>query len=175
MLDSVNDWYVTQELSDKIISEETFTLKYCNNKYKIQKICGKVVDSNLLASKFVPDWFVTSKMIEKFNSAVFSNDDIDFGDLDSDFVTFFSNDIGLNSIIFDNINLDDDNYFDDFIQKLLIMFVLWLGIIDISNAKHLKKIDEELIHEAWNQASVWNWLMSEDEIKEEESSLIHKT
>ena len=114
-------------------------------------------------------------MIEKFNSAVFSNDDIDLGDLDSDYVTFFSNDIGLNSIIFDNINLDDDNDFDDFIQKLLIMFVLWLGIIDISNAKHLKKIDEELIHEAWNQASVWNWLMSEDEIKEEESSLIHKT
>ena len=33
-----------------------------------------------------------------------------FGDLNSDFITFFSNDIGLNSITLDNINLDDNNF-----------------------------------------------------------------
>ena len=55
---------------------------------------------------------VTSKMIEKLDSAVFSNDDKIFGDLDSDFVTFFSNDTDFSSITLDDINLDDDN-FDD--------------------------------------------------------------
>ena len=59
-------------------------------------MCDKAVDSYLIPLKF----------------AVFSNDYIVFGNLDSDFVAFFSNDIGLNSITFDNINLDDDN-FDD--------------------------------------------------------------
>ena len=49
-------------------------------------------------------------MIEKLDSAVFFNDYVAFGDLDSDFVTFFSRDIGLNSITLENINLDDDHF-----------------------------------------------------------------
>ena len=53
---------------------------------------------------------VTSKIIENLDSAVFPNDDIVFDDLDSDFATFFCNDIGLNSITLYNINFDDDNF-----------------------------------------------------------------
>ena len=60
--------------------------------------------------KFVPDWFVMSKMIEKFDNDVFSNYDIVFGNKDSDIVTLLSNYIGLNSINFNNDNLDDDNF-----------------------------------------------------------------
>lgn len=44
--------------------------------------------------------------MKKTDSDVLSNNDIIFGDLYSDFFTLFSNDIGLNSIILDN--LDDD-------------------------------------------------------------------
>ena len=73
-------------------------------------MCDKVVDSYLLSLKFVPDWLVMSKMIEKPDNAIFSNDDISFGDLDSDIVTFFSNDIGVNSINFNNFNLDNYNF-----------------------------------------------------------------
>ena len=46
-------------------------------------------------------------MIEKFDSAEFSDDYLAFGGLDVDFSAFFSNDIGLNSVTLDNINLDD--------------------------------------------------------------------
>lgn len=60
-------------------------------------------------TRFVPDWFVRRNMIEKL-SLVFSNDDLVFGDLSSNFVTFFSKDISLNSIALDNINLDNDNF-----------------------------------------------------------------
>ena len=70
-------------------------------------MCYKTVDSSLLALKFASGWFVTSNMIEKLDNALFSDDFIVFGDLDSDYVTFFINDIGLNSISLDNINLDD--------------------------------------------------------------------
>ena len=40
----------------------------------------KIVNLFLLALKFVCDWFVISKMIEKFDSAVVSSNDIAFGD-----------------------------------------------------------------------------------------------
>ena len=57
----------------------------------------------MLALKFIPDWFVASKMIEKLENAVFSNDDIVFGGIDSHIVTFFSSDIGFNSINLNNM------------------------------------------------------------------------
>ena len=37
-------------------------------------MCDKAVNCCLLALKFVPDWFVMNKMMEKLDSAVFSND-----------------------------------------------------------------------------------------------------
>ena len=33
-------------------------------------MCDKAVDSSLLTFKFLPDWFVTNKIIEKLNSVV---------------------------------------------------------------------------------------------------------
>ena len=43
---------------------------------------------------------------------MFSEDNIIFGDIDCDIVSFFSNDIGFNGINLNNANLDDNN-FDD--------------------------------------------------------------
>ena len=96
----------------KVVSQKPFILKYCLDKYLTQKVFPKAVDSYLLASKFVFDWFVTSEIIEKLDNAVVSNGDIVLGGIDSDIVTFFSNDIGLNSVIMNNINLDDDDFGD---------------------------------------------------------------
>ena len=72
-----------------------FMLRYCHDKYKAQEMYDNAVDDFLLALIFVPDCLVTSKMIEKLDDSVLSNNHIVFGDLDSKFVTFFSNDIGL--------------------------------------------------------------------------------
>ena len=76
-------------------------------------MCDKAVDSYLLALKFVPNWSVTNKMIDKLDNAIFFIDDIVFGDIDFDIVTSFRSDKGLNSISHNNINLDHDN-FDDY-------------------------------------------------------------
>ena len=38
-------------------------LKYCLDRYKSQEICDKAVDACLPALKFVPDRFVTTKML----------------------------------------------------------------------------------------------------------------
>ena len=48
-------------------------------------------------------------MIEKLDNSIFSNDEIIFGDIESDIVTFFSNNVNLSCTSLDNANLDDDN------------------------------------------------------------------
>ena len=55
----------------------------------------KLIDSYQLTLKFVPGWFVTNEMSEKLDNAVFSNEDVVFGNIDSNIVRFFSNDKGL--------------------------------------------------------------------------------
>ena len=66
VFDSVNDWYKTQEMCDKIVLEDAFMLKYFLDRYKTQEMCGKAADGFLPTSKFVPDWYVTS-MIKKLD------------------------------------------------------------------------------------------------------------
>ena len=65
------------------------------------------------ALKFVPDWLVTSKMMEKLDSAIFSYGDIFFPDVDSNMVKFLSDDMGFNIIDLNNININDDNFDED--------------------------------------------------------------
>ena len=69
---SVPNRYKTHEISNKVVSKETFMLKYCLDRHKIQEMCDKVVDACLPALKLAPDWFITNKMIEKHVSAAFT-------------------------------------------------------------------------------------------------------
>ena len=103
VLNYVLDHCLIQEISDKVVSKEPF-ISCCLDRYKKPKTCDKAVNSYLLAWKFVLDWFVFNKIIEKHDNGVFSNDDIIIGDTDSEIATFFINDIGLNSINFKNVN-----------------------------------------------------------------------
>ena len=49
------------------------------------------------------------------------------------------------------------------IKKLLILLlVFWVDIINIRNAKYLKKIDKELLSVAWHPTRVENCYMLED-------------
>ena len=84
-------------------------LKYCIDRHRTQEICDKAVDALLPALKFVPDYFVTNKLLEKLANVVLSNDDIFFVDVDSDVVTFFNDDMAHNTINL-NINFDGDNF-----------------------------------------------------------------
>ena len=113
--------------------------KYCLDRHKTQEICNKAVDVCLSVLKFVPDWVVTNKMIEKLDDVLFSNDDIVFVNEDSDNVIIFSDELGLNTIYVNDDNLDDD-ILVKMILKLLFMLDLWLGVINMKNARHVKKI-----------------------------------
>ena len=105
-------------------------------KSKTQKMCDKVVDFFQLLLIFLPD-----KMYQKLDNTVFCNDDIIFNVMDSDIVTYFSSDMGLNTINLNNVNLDVDN-FDDYDPKTInhVRLMTWYNrLIDISNIKHVKK------------------------------------
>ena len=52
-------------MCDRIISGDSFSLRYVPNQYKTQKICDEAVDHFLPTLNFVPDWFVTIKMFKK--------------------------------------------------------------------------------------------------------------
>ena len=62
----------------------------CPDRYKTQEIC-KVIDDCLVALKFIPDWFVTNKMLEKSQYNLLADVDILIFDEDFSTVTFFAN------------------------------------------------------------------------------------
>ena len=83
--------------------------------------------------------FLNSLLRIKLDDVWFSRDDIVFVNEDSDIVSFFSDDLDLNTIYVNNINLDDD-ILVNMILKLLLMLDWWLGVTNVKNARHVKNI-----------------------------------
>ena len=96
-------------MCDKVLSEDPFKSKYCYDRYKTQEICNKSIEDFLPASKFVLDWFVTSKMVQKLFTALYADDNTLFFDEYSGNITL-GNQMGILSVGLNNINLDDTNY-----------------------------------------------------------------
>ena len=87
-------------------------------------MCDKAVDDSLLALKFVPDWFVTSKMIKKRFTALYADENIFYFDEDSGNVIFNCNGTGFLNKNLNNINLDDNNYVKDDLDTIIHMRLL---------------------------------------------------
>ena len=68
VFNSIPDHYKTQEICDIIVYFYPFLKIYCPDKYRTQKMCNEAVDDCLAALKFITDWFVTSKMLGKFDN-----------------------------------------------------------------------------------------------------------
>ena len=54
-------------------------LKHHLDRYKTQAMCDKAIDAFLPALKFIFGWSFARKMLEKFDNAVFSDDDGNLG------------------------------------------------------------------------------------------------
>ena len=68
-------------------------ITYYLDRYKTQEMGDKAFDDFLPALKFVPDWFVTCKIIKKLHNDLFEEDDTIFFDEDFSNVTFSSNEM----------------------------------------------------------------------------------
>ena len=58
------------------VSKDPLMLKYYLDRYKTKGMCDKAVDAFLSTLKFLPDCFITSKMIKKLDDDSFANDEI---------------------------------------------------------------------------------------------------
>ena len=116
-------------MCDRVVSKGPFMLICCPDKYETQKMCDETVDNCLAALEFIPHWFVTSKMLEKFHNVSLGNDDILFFEKKFSKITFFVNQN------LDKINLDDGNKEDDSETIIHVKLLAWRSKFE--NTKHL--------------------------------------
>ena len=104
--DSILDWYKTKVMCHRVVSEDPFLIVYCYDEYKTKRMCDEAVDDCLVALKFVPDWFVTSKIIK--NVLLLCSQMMIyplFG-----YAIFSCNEIGILNADLNHINLDDTSH-----------------------------------------------------------------
>ena len=60
----VSDCFKTQEMYDKIIEIDPFILSHVSDHLKTQEMCIRAVEAGLGLLEYVPDWFVTQGQID---------------------------------------------------------------------------------------------------------------
>ena len=66
-------------MCDRVVSEDHFMKAYCPNEYKSQRTCDEAGHNCLTALKLIiPNWFVTSQVLENFQNGLPINDDMLF-------------------------------------------------------------------------------------------------
>ena len=111
-------------MCDSISFEDSFSVRYVPDQYKTQQMCDKGVDYCLVALKFVPDWFVTSKMIKILFTALYADENRLYINEDFGNVVFICNGMGILNIDLNNINLDDSNYNEDDGDTIILVRLL---------------------------------------------------
>ena len=110
---------------DRIISDDPFWMRYVPDQYKRQQI----FDDSLAVLKFVPDCFVTSKMIKLLFTPLYAGQSRLYEN--SCNVVFNCNGMGILNKALNNINLDDTSYDENDPDTIIHIRLL-------ENARHLK-------------------------------------
>ena len=76
VFDSIPDWHKSQEMCNRVVSENLFLIVYCPDEYVTPEMCDEAVDDSLATLKHIPDWFVTSKIIKKLFTALYADENI---------------------------------------------------------------------------------------------------
>ena len=112
-------------------------------------MCDEAVDDCLAALKLVPDWFVTSKNIEKLFTAMYTDENILYFSEGSNYAIFNSNGRVILNIDLNNINLD--NNFDEDYNDTVILIRHFAWQIKFEKQKKIKKeASQELMPLAWH-------------------------
>ena len=127
-------------------------------------MCNEAVDDSPVAMKPIPNWFVTSKIIEKLYTALYADENIPYFNENSGDVTYCCNEMGILTTDLNNINLGNNFDKDDLDTIILIRLLAWH--IKFEKHKALKKeLNEELMEIAQHPKRRWNFCMSEVEKK----------
>ena len=151
VFDFISDRYKTQEMCDRVVSEDPFLIIYWPGEYETQRMCDEAVDDSLAPLKRIFNWFVTTKMIKKLFSALQADENVLYFSEDSGYIVFNCNGTGILNIELNNINIA--NNLMKMILMLLFLSDIWLGKLNLKNTKRRPK-------------RRWDWCISEDEKKE---------
>ena len=116
-------------------------LNYCLGRCKTQKTCDKAVHNFLPALKFVPDGFVTFKMVK---NSLFADDDVLFLMK----VLVMSHFLVMKWVFLVQVLIISTMMMlilMKMILKLFFMSNLWVGAIDLNIEKHIKNKGKELM------------------------------
>ena len=100
-------------------------MQYCPYKSIIQEMCDEAVDGFLAALKLIPNWFVTSKTIENFFTALYADENILYFNEDSGGVIFVCNETGILNKDLNNISVDNNPDGDDPDTIILVKLLAW--------------------------------------------------
>ena len=128
----------------KPINIYLYTIKFVPKYHKTQEIGDKVVNTCFLTivwqhKKIIPNWFVTSKMLEKFHDSVLANYDMFFFEEYFSKVTFFGNKMSIFSVDRDKTDLGDDNNFHEDGPETIIHVRILTYCNKFEKRKELKK------------------------------------
>ena len=118
---------------------------YCpdrSDRYKTQRMYDYPV-----ILKLISGWFVTSKMLEKFDKVLLANDDTVFSNKDFNKVKFITNQRHILVVDLDKINLDNVKNFDEDDIIIHVRLLAWRSKYE--KRKALKKISKELKLVPW--------------------------
>ena len=132
---SIPDRYKNQEMSNGVVFKDPFSIVYCPDKYKTQRMFDEAVNHSLAALKPIPGWFVTSKMIKGLFTALQADENILYFNEDSGTAVSSCNEMSILNIDVTNINLG--NNFDEDDPNILIRLLAWHIKFEIRKA--LKK------------------------------------
>ena len=123
-----------------IMTEDPFMLVYCPDKYKTQRMYDEFADDSLAALRFIPDWFVTSKMFERLDTTLHAKDDKDYK------VSFIANERHILTVDLNKINLDNNKNFDedDLDTVIYVRHLAWRR--NFQKRKALQKKDKQRVN-----------------------------
>ena len=117
-------------------------------------MCDETVNDSLVALKLIPDWFVTSKMINKLFTALHADESILYFNEASRDAVFSYSEMGIVDIDLNNINLDDN--FDEEDPNTIILIRILAWHTKFEKRKELKKeLNKELMPVAWHPNRWW--------------------
>ena len=73
---SMPNEHKTQEMFDRVVSDDLFLTVHCPDKHITHKLCDEAVDDSIATWKLIPNWFVTCKMIKKLFTALYADENI---------------------------------------------------------------------------------------------------
>ena len=138
VFDSIPDGNKAQEMCGKAVSKDPFLIVYCPDKYMTQKLCEEVVDDSLAAFKLIPGCFVTSKIIKKFFTDLYADENILYFNEDPGNLVSNCNEMDIFNIDLNNTNLD--NNFDEDDSDTIILIRRLACYIKFEKHKERKKV-----------------------------------